>query len=199
MEIFSFLIVLVGIVLIIVGGIIDLIQAMQIGWVWVLLYLLVPFAGLVFIIKFWSHKWVRNGFLMSLFGTLLVFSISVVSTITARSTSSTESPFNNFTSTEYSVHQRCQMIVAESGSGNFKCQELKPEDIFPQAVRLATAAAEKTQTAKSKEEWMEIAQTWNQAIYEMESVPDSDPNYAVAIKKIDEYQKNLSYAQKNAQ
>ncbi|MFN6445060.1 MAG: hypothetical protein RMX59_006815 [Nostoc sp. DedSLP05] len=38
---------------------------------------------------------------------------------------------------------------------------------------------------------------WEGAIALMKSVPSSSQNYAIAQKKIIEYQKNLNYAQKN--
>jgi hypothetical protein len=66
-AIFLFLFVL-GFILATAGGIIGLVEAFRVNTVWGLLYLLVPFAALVFFIKFWGRKWTRNGFLLSLVG-----------------------------------------------------------------------------------------------------------------------------------
>lgn len=46
------------------GGIIGLVEAFRVNTVWGLLYLLVPFAALVFFIKFWNRRGARNGFLL---------------------------------------------------------------------------------------------------------------------------------------
>ena len=67
---------ILGILLSTAGGIIGLVEAFRVNTVWGLLYLFVPFAALVFFIKFWSRKWTRNGFLLSLAGlasTLIAF------------------------------------------------------------------------------------------------------------------------------
>jgi hypothetical protein len=57
-----------GFILSTAGGIIGLVEAFRVNTTWGLLYLFVPFAALVFIIKFWSRKWTRNGFLLWLGG-----------------------------------------------------------------------------------------------------------------------------------
>ena len=67
---------ILGFILSTAGGIIGLVEAFRVNTVWGLLYLFVPFAALVFFIKFWSRKWTRNGFLLSIAGlasTLLAF------------------------------------------------------------------------------------------------------------------------------
>lgn len=67
---------ILGFILSTAGGIIGLVEAFRVNTVWGLLYLFVPFAALVFFIKFWSRKWTRNGFLLTLAGlasTLLAF------------------------------------------------------------------------------------------------------------------------------
>lgn len=55
-----------GIVLSLVGNVWGLVQAFQEEIVWGVLYLLVPFASLVFYIKEWSNKQIRKTFLISL-------------------------------------------------------------------------------------------------------------------------------------
>jgi methionine-rich copper-binding protein CopC len=70
---------------------------------------------------------------------------------------------------------------------------------FSDAVNKATSAAQLTQTAQTAEEWQTVATDWQAAIALMQAVPEGDPNYAVAQQKVAEYQKNLEYAQQNAQ
>jgi hypothetical protein len=57
---------ILGLVLSSVGGIWGLVQAFQEDTIWGVLYLLVPFASLVFYIKKWSNKKIRKTFLISL-------------------------------------------------------------------------------------------------------------------------------------
>lgn len=60
-----------GFLLAFAGGIIGVVEAFRVNVTWGLLYLFVPFAALVFIVKFWQRKWVRNSFFMSLGGLVL--------------------------------------------------------------------------------------------------------------------------------
>jgi hypothetical protein len=60
-----------GVILSLVGGIIGVVDAFRVTTLWGLLALLVPFALLVFCIKFWKErKWARNSLIMSLLGLL---------------------------------------------------------------------------------------------------------------------------------
>ncbi|MGD1858703.1 MAG: hypothetical protein ACFB0E_01880 [Leptolyngbyaceae cyanobacterium] len=60
-----------GALLATIGGIIGIVDAFRVNTVWGLLALLVPFALLVFCIKFWNQrKWARNSLIMSLLGLL---------------------------------------------------------------------------------------------------------------------------------
>ncbi|MBW4675295.1 MAG: hypothetical protein KME52_15125 [Desmonostoc geniculatum HA4340-LM1] len=70
-------------------------------------------------------------------------------------------------------------------------------DTFREAVNKAINAANLTQSAKSPDEWKTVVSEWQGAIALMKNVPFSSPNYAIAQQKIIEYQKNLTYAQKN--
>lgn len=62
---------LLGLLLMTISGIWGLILAFQDSVVWGLLYLLIPFAALVFIIKKWSKQAVRNSFFLWLIGLLV--------------------------------------------------------------------------------------------------------------------------------
>ncbi|MEH2285424.1 MAG: hypothetical protein V7K90_29605 [Nostoc sp.] len=71
-------------------------------------------------------------------------------------------------------------------------------DTFREAVSKAINAANLTQSAKSPDEWKTVVSEWEAAIALMKAVPSSSPNYVVAQQKIKEYQRNLTYAQKNS-
>lgn len=63
----------VGFVLSVASGIIGIAQSFNESTVWGLLYLFVPFASLVFLIKFWGQReWVRKSFYMALAGSALI-------------------------------------------------------------------------------------------------------------------------------
>lgn len=71
------LVILIGLILSLTGGIIVLVQAFKQHVAWGLCSLLIPFASLVFIIKFWQQKWVRNGFYLNLAGTVIILIVSL--------------------------------------------------------------------------------------------------------------------------
>ncbi|MEO1742504.1 MAG: hypothetical protein AAFR99_11940 [Cyanobacteria bacterium J06629_9] len=71
-------------------------------------------------------------------------------------------------------------------------------DYFQSAVNLAMEAAELTQTASTPDDWALVADIWQQSIMMLESVPEGDPNYAIAQAKVTEYGNNLAYAQNNS-
>jgi hypothetical protein len=62
------LLFILGLILSTVGGIIGIVESFRVSTLWGLLFLFVPFAALVFYIKFWGRKWTRNAFLLSLGG-----------------------------------------------------------------------------------------------------------------------------------
>jgi hypothetical protein len=70
---------------------------------------------------------------------------------------------------------------------------------FQQGTEKAMRAAEETQRAEFREDWITVAMLWQGAIAHMESVPSSDPNHELAYQKIEEYERNLQYAQSNVE
>ncbi|MBE9038037.1 hypothetical protein [aff. Roholtiella sp. LEGE 12411] len=72
-------------------------------------------------------------------------------------------------------------------------------DNFREAVNQAIGAANLTQSAKSQDDWKLVVSKWQAAIALMKVVPSSSPNYVISQQKAIEYQRNLSYAQKNAE
>ncbi len=68
-------------------------------------------------------------------------------------------------------------------------------DSFRQAVNYAMKASTLSQSAKSKTDWDSVVSNWQNATDLMKAVPNSSPHYATAQKKVEEYKKNLTYAQ----
>jgi hypothetical protein len=68
---------------------------------------------------------------------------------------------------------------------------------FQSALDLAAEAAELTQTASTAQDWVLVANLWQDAIAILDSIPESDPNHAMAEAKAAEYRDNLAYAQSN--
>ncbi|MFM7471806.1 MAG: hypothetical protein ACKO5P_09895 [Nodosilinea sp.] len=77
--------------------------------------------------------------------------------------------------------------------------QAQPEsnDDFKAGTDRAMKAAELTQSAASKEEWVRVALLWQQAIANMNSVPLNSSNYSLAQQKIKEYDRNRQYAETN--
>lgn len=71
--------------------------------------------------------------------------------------------------------------------------------MFREGLHKAMSAAELTQAAEFKEDWVRVAILWQEAIAKMEAVPSDDTNAALAQQKIGEYQRYLQYAQSNVQ
>ena len=65
-------------------------------------------------------------------------------------------------------------------------------------VTKAFSAATLTQTAKSTEEWNVVVADWEAAIASMKQVPKNNTNYAIAQKKVSDYERNLAYAKQRA-
>lgn len=67
---------------------------------------------------------------------------------------------------------------------------------FQDALDIAMGAATIAQSAQSKDDWNLVITRWQSAISLLKATPKSSANYAIAQKKIAEYQRNLTYAQK---
>jgi hypothetical protein len=57
-----------GLILSTIGGIIGLVESFRVSTVWGLLFLFVPFAALVFYVKFWGREWTRRAVFLTLGG-----------------------------------------------------------------------------------------------------------------------------------
>ncbi|MBD1938148.1 hypothetical protein [Microcoleus sp. FACHB-68] len=75
----------------------------------------------------------------------------------------------------------------------------KPQpDPFAEGVRSAIRAANLAQTAKSLQEWNDVAVAWLEAAAWMQAVPPASPKRAFAQKKVVEYLRNFTIAQQKA-
>ncbi|NEQ78590.1 MAG: hypothetical protein F6K23_39745, partial [Okeania sp. SIO2C9] len=70
---------------------------------------------------------------------------------------------------------------------------------FRLAVNKAMSAAELTQLAQSSQDWDQVATNWQGAIELMNAVPVASSKYQLAQDKVNEYQRNLEYAQGNVE
>jgi hypothetical protein len=66
-----------------------------------------------------------------------------------------------------------------------------------QGLQQGMRAAELTQSADLREDWIDVAMGWQTAIAQLKTVPPSSTDYALAQEKIGEYQRNLAYAESN--
>lgn len=69
-------------------------------------------------------------------------------------------------------------------------------DPFREGVNQAMRAAELTQTATQAAEWETVANGWLEAIRLMNLTPATHPRYGTAAVKVEEYARNLAYAQR---
>lgn len=72
-------------------------------------------------------------------------------------------------------------------------------DTFRWAVNRAMSAAEITQIAQTKDEWLTVVDWWKESIQLMQSVTYTSEDRKVAQEKAKEYQQNLAYAQRKSQ
>jgi predicted aspartyl protease len=74
----------------------------------------------------------------------------------------------------------------------------RSQTFFRDGVNRAQSAVAIGQSAQSPDDWNLAASRWQQASQLMQQVPSSDPNYAVAQQKVQEYQQNAVSAQQRA-
>ncbi|MCW6035089.1 peptidylprolyl isomerase [Spirulina subsalsa FACHB-351] len=76
--------------------------------------------------------------------------------------------------------------------------EVPKEEAYRLAINAASEAVKLLERAQLPQDWDQIAQQWQQAIALLKVVPSTDRHYAVAQKKIHEYQGYLDYAKDRA-
>lgn len=69
---------------------------------------------------------------------------------------------------------------------------------YQQALDKAYSAASIAQSAQSQADWQLVESRWQNAIAILQAIPQESPQYSVAQTKVNEYQRNLSYAQQQA-
>lgn len=84
--------------------------------------------------------------------------------------------------------------TAAPSAGSISNSTEENPDPVSKAIAQATLAANLTQTAGTWEEWNKVAQHWQEAIAQLETVPAEHPHRDFAQKRIPAYQKNLTYA-----
>ncbi len=214
------LLFLLGLVLSLSGGIIGIVQSFQESVTWGLLYLFVPFASLIFVIKFWSRKWVRNSLFLSLGGVLMFVIGTLMSSMVI------QQAYNDFnleggdweesTWEENAWAEDGFEDTGDEGEAVTKEDAGTEEDTGDEVSELSTAetaetatnlqpafdlamkAEALTQMAISFDDWSLIASFWQQSIVILESIPEGDPNYSMAQAKIAEYKGHLTYAQQKS-
>ncbi|MEO0540875.1 MAG: hypothetical protein AAFZ80_08420 [Cyanobacteria bacterium P01_A01_bin.105] len=210
MAILILFLFLCGFVLALSGGIIGIVQAFQESATWGLLYLFVPFASLVFVIKFWGRKWVRNSLFLSLGGMFMFIIGAVVSPMLMQQAYGDlylegeeweEGAWDEGEWDEGALADTSAEDVSGSvgdGAGNVAAAPNGAAVDLQPAFNLAMEAATLTQTAATNDDWSLVADLWLQSITLLEVVPEGDPNYAMAQTKAAEYRGNLDYAEQNS-
>jgi hypothetical protein len=80
---------------------------------------------------------------------------------------------------------------------NLPLSQSSPETALAQGLDQGMRAAEMTQSAELREEWIEVAMVWQSAINYLRSVSQVSQDYDLAQQKIAEYGRNLKYAESN--
>lgn len=106
---------------------------------------------------------------------------------------------SNLRSTQLPSKPTTQVVIASPLPQKTNLPALQVEaDRYEMALDKAYGALTISQSARGAEDWRLIATQWSQAISLMKSVPPRSPHKAIAQKKIIQYQKNLKYAQEQA-
>jgi clan AA aspartic protease (TIGR02281 family) len=74
--------------------------------------------------------------------------------------------------------------------------ELTPTviDKYLEAIDVASSAKSFSQSALTKEDWLLVADKWQEAIALLKTIPKSSPNYDLAIKLLPQYEQNKDQA-----
>lgn len=137
---------------------------------------------------FWG--WIVAAFLLVV--TVFNFQQKQVNSTPSRSLSNAQNPAIVNPENPSNSAQNSQIeTIAKSNS----CTQQSP---FDESVRFALRGANLAQTAKTKQQWDEVARNWVQAVAWMQAVPPNSPKRAFAEKKVVEYMRNLTYSQQQA-
>ncbi|HBQ99977.1 MULTISPECIES: retropepsin-like aspartic protease [unclassified Roseofilum] len=93
-----------------------------------------------------------------------------------------------------------QAIVSPSPSPSAAPSPVvQDQKTLQRALDKAYGAASIAQSAASPGDWQLVTRQWQQAIALLQHISPQSPHYALAQQKINEYQKNLTYAQNQSQ
>lgn len=188
----------VGFLLAIAGGFWTLILAFSDNIVWGLASFFIPFVSLIYIIIKWSNKSVRKSFFLGISGWLIIF---LGGSIVAKSGAfSNLNPTFITSDTDIELTESFPLssspaVVLSPATESPSPVPTAQDDSFRQAVNAAMSAAVITQSAISKDDWYLVVSRWESAIILLKNVPESSPNYTRAQAKIQEYERNMNYAQ----
>jgi hypothetical protein len=188
-----------GFIVAMVGFIWALVQAFSEHVGWGLAYWFIPFAGLVFHIIKWNKLPIRKTFLLQILGFVVGLLGSILFAVSLRATTITTivaAPKSDISSDVSIETRRPLSAPPPPASSTTSSPSSKPQaETFSQALDHGMGAAVIAQSAASNEDWNLVATEWEKAIALLKAVPQSSSKYALAQKKIVEYQKNLVIAQ----
>jgi uncharacterized membrane protein len=183
MAIFLYIaLLLIGILLAFSGGVVGLVQAFQESATWGLLYLLVPFASLVFLIKFWSRQWVRRSLWLNLAGVAAMIMGLVV--VILNPNEFKQAPFNGSSDGSAAVTE-----------GDRNDPDL---DALMRADQSGRQALEKMKQANNPNDWAAIMDDWQAGVDALESIPTDSTVYEQSRPLLETFKQNRDTAQKNA-
>lgn len=192
---------LLGFLLAITGGIWGLVQAFQEDSVWGLLYLLVPFASLVFYIKKWGKRHIRKTFFLQIIGIGVMLLSSGLGGILGRgavvSNPKLLKPNPSLEPTQTQAPEIAPTVEPTQTLPSSPVTTSKP-DPFSAALDRGMNAAILAQSANTENDWKLVASKWQEAIGLLKTVPQEHPNYGKVQNKIAEYQQNLAIARQKA-
>jgi predicted aspartyl protease len=89
--------------------------------------------------------------------------------------------------------------ISDSTAAPFANPASQPApDLYVQAIDRAKRAFALSQSAQSKDDWQLVTERWQQATRLMAAIPQSDPHWIQAQKKLGEYRRDLAFAQQQA-
>ena len=95
----------------------------------------------------------------------------------------------NTPSDDSNVSEKAQEKIAEYQQYQAIAQQQAERASWRQAVSTAEQAAQQAGTARTSDDWNQVATSWSDAIALLQSIPADNPNYDTAQAKIGEYQR----------
>lgn len=75
----------------------------------------------------------------------------------------------------------------------------KSENPFYDAVKTAMSASQEGQSAKTSQDWLNLAKKWQKASELMKQVPKDHPKYSIAVDRVTQYAQKSQEAQQKAE